>query len=108
MAHKITIAGREIELEWTQETAKRFAFRLAGIGGMPTQRQFTQPQSAAAAVVKVLWALLPKADFMRYETPEDLFVDIDGEAEHLAIGQAVTAIFSEMAVTPEKKRTSKK
>lgn len=105
MAHVVKIGGREVTLAWSQEVAKRFAYRLASIGGMPTQKQFTTPATAAVAVAKVIWALLPKTDHARYESPEDLFVDIDEETEGTAIAEAVAAIFSDMAPSPEKKRS---
>lgn len=107
MSHTVKIAGREIVLTWTNEVAKRFFFRLASIGGMPRQKDFTNPASAAASVAKVVWALLPKADLSRYESPEDLFVDI-GDDEAAGVAEAVAAIFSEMAPDPEKKSSSRK
>jgi hypothetical protein len=106
MAHVVKIGGQEITLSWSQEVAKRFYFRLAALGGMPRPKEFTNPASAAAAVTKVLWALLPRADFARYESPEDLFVDISDE-ESPAVAEAVAAIFSDMAPDAEKKRSSK-
>lgn len=108
MAHVVKIGGREVVLTWSQEVAKRFAFRLAAIGGMPKQKELTSGATAGAAVAKIVWALLPKQDFVRYETPEDLFVDIDDDTEGLGIANAIAAIFSEMAPDPEKKRTSTK
>jgi hypothetical protein len=108
MSHLVKIGGREITLDWSQEVAKRFNYRLAAIGGMPKQKELTTPITAGAAIAKIVWALLPKADFARYETPEDLFVDLDHDTEGLIVAEAVAAIFSEMAPDAEKKRTSTK
>jgi hypothetical protein len=105
MEHIVKINGREVSLSWTQEVAKRFAFRLATIGGMPKSKELTTPATAPAAIAKIVWALLPKADHARYESPEDLFVDIDQATEGLAIAEAVSAIFSDMAPDAEKKRS---
>jgi hypothetical protein len=103
MIYKIKVAGREIELAWTQETAKRYAYRLSAIGGQPTQKELSSAVTASAALCKLLWALLPKAEHARYETPEDLFVAIDEQAEGEAIAKAIVGIFSEMAVDAQKK-----
>jgi hypothetical protein len=108
MDHHVKIGGREFFLTWSQEVAKRFAYRLATIGGMPKQKELTSAATAGVSVAKIVWALLPKQHHARYDGPEDLFVDIDDEVEGLAIANAVAAIFSEMAPSAEKKSNSKK
>jgi hypothetical protein len=108
MAHEITIGGRAVSLAWTNEAAKRFSFRLSSIGGHPTQREITTPATASAAVCKILWALLPAAEFVRYATPEDLFVAIDQESESEVIAKAILGVYADMNPTPEKKTSTVK
>jgi len=108
MPHACTIAGRKVELEWTQETAKRFAFRMGEVGGEPTSKQLTNPKTVTTALFKVLWGLLPPAEFARYTDPESLFVAVDHEAEAEAIFSAINGIYQDRFPDPEKKSTSMK
>jgi hypothetical protein len=108
MIHKCTIGGREVSLQWTVEIAKRFQYRLATLGGHPTQRDLTSPATANAAVTKILWAMLPASEIGRYPTPEDLFVAIDQESESVSISKAIQSVYADMEPTAEKKSTSKK
>lgn len=108
MEFPVIIGGRKIALKWTQETAKRFHFRLQTIGGHPTSRELTGARTRDAAACKLLWAFLPPAEIGNYPTPEDLFVAIDQETEGLELGQALAAIYAEMNPSAEKKSTSKK
>jgi len=108
MKREITIGGRRSFLEWTHETAKRFRFRLSSIGGHPSQIELTSPTTADAAVCKLLWAMLPSQDVVRYATPEDLFVAIDQDKESEIISEAIIGVYADMEPTPEKKRTTKK
>jgi len=106
MTHTVTIAGQPVQLTWTNETEKRFRYRLGTIGGHPTQAQFRNHATSPAAFCKVLWALLPAAILPTYPTPEDLFVAIDHESEGESIATALVAIYADMAPDPEKKSTS--
>ncbi len=108
MTHACTIAGRAVELEWTQETAKRFSFRMGEIGGEPTGKQLTNPKTVATAVFKVLWGLLPPAEFSRYPDPESLFVAVDHETEGEAIYTAINGVYLDRFPAEEKKSTSTK
>ena len=108
MIHDVTIAGRKVSLEWSQETAKRYAFRLGEVGGEPTGKQLSDPRTVTTALFKVLWGLLPPMEFARHATPEELFVSVDHDEEGEAIYGAIKAIFEERFVSPEKKSTSKK
>ena len=108
MSHEITIAGRKLELEWTQETAKRFAFRMGEIGGEPTGKQLSNPRTVATALFKVLWGLLPPNEFARYPDPESLFVAVDHEAEAEAIFASIGGIYEDRFPSKEKKSTSRK
>ena len=108
MAHEAIIGGRKVSLEWTQEAANRFRFRLSSIGGHPSQRELTSPTSADAAVCKLLWAMLPPQEVARHATPEDLFVAIDQATESEAIALAIRGVYADMEPTPEKKTTKKK
>jgi hypothetical protein len=108
MIHKVTIAGRELSLEWSQETAKRYSFRMGEVGGEPTVKQLSNPRTVTTALFKVLWGLLPPMEFTRYATPEELFVAVDHENEGEAIYEAIKGIFEDRFVSPEKKSTSKK
>ena len=108
MKHEITIAGRKVELEWTQESAKRFSFRMGECGGEPTSKQLTNPKTVTTALFKVLWGLLPSAEFVRYHDPESLFVAVDHETEGEAIYAAIAAIYQDRCPSAEKKSTSQK
>ena len=108
MSHEITIAGRKSELEWTQETAKRFAFRMGEIGGEPTGKQLSNPRTVATALFKVLWGLLPPKEFAGYPDPESVFVAVDHEEEAEAIFAAIGGIYEDRFPSKEKKSTSRK
>ena len=108
MAHEAKIAGRKVSLEWTQEAAKRFRFRLSSSGGHPSQRELTSAKSADAAVCKLLWAMLPPQEVARHATPEDLFVAIDQDTESEALAQAIHGVYADMDTTPEKKTIKRK
>jgi hypothetical protein len=101
----VKIGGREIALKWTQETAKRFHYRLSQIGGHPTQRELTGARTRDAAACKLLWAFLPLAELGSYPTPEDLYVAIDQETEGLELGKALAEMYAEMVPDAEKKST---
>lgn len=102
-SHNCKIAGRSVDLAWTQETAKRYAFRMGEIGGEPTSKQLTSPRTVATALHKVLWALLPPAEFARYATPEDLFVAVDHDNEATGIFSAINSVYQDRFADTEKK-----
>lgn len=108
MTHKCTIAGREVELAWTQESAKRYVYRMGTIGGEPTPRELNNPKTVTSALFKVLWALLPSAEFLRYPDPEALFVAVDHETEGESIYAAIKGIYADRVPDTEKKSTSTK
>jgi len=110
MTHACTIAGRAVELEWTQESAKRIRIRLSKIGAelFSLLRDFSKPKKAEYAVSAVLWALLPDAEYIRHESPELLALCIDDESEAAAVYSAVSACLAEMFPDAEKKSTSTK
>lgn len=110
MTHKITIGGNQVELAWTQEIASRYAFRVSKIGGAPSISDFRNPKKASAAVVTVLWLVLPPAIHQQYATPEDLYIAInfDDSDEVKSIFDGVLAVIGDMDVSDEKKSTSKK
>jgi len=108
MAHACVIAGQEVELAWTQDAAKRFAFRVGDCGGEPTPKQFTNPSTAATALCKALWALLPPAVFAKYPDPEALFVAIDHDKEGEAIFAAISGVYTDRFPSKQKKTSSKK
>jgi hypothetical protein len=105
MNHACTIAGRAVSLEWTQEAAKRFAFRMGEIGGEPSGKQLSNPKTVTTALFKVLWGLLPPGEFARYADPESLFVAVDHETEGEGIYSAIKGIYEERFTDPEKKST---
>lgn len=105
MKHSCIIAGRQTELEWTQETAKRFVYRMGEIGGEPTARQLGNPKTVTTALFKVLWGLLPSAEFARHADPECLYVAVNHEAEGEAIYDAIKGIYQERNADAEKKST---
>lgn len=105
MNHPCTIDGRQVELAWTQESAKRFAFRMGQIGGEPTGKELSNPKTVTTALFKVLWGLLPSTEFSRYSDPESLFVAVDHETEGPAIYQAIKAVYEDRFEDPEKKST---
>lgn len=106
VSHKLTVDGCEVELAWTIETSRRFAYRMKEIGH-PTNRQFNTQRTAPVAYCKALWALLPRDEHAKYETPEDLFAAIRDE-EWENIQAAVLGVYSDMAASDEKKSTSTK
>lgn len=106
MNHPVRIAGRSVELEWTNETSKRFAFRMGSIGGEPTPAELTNPRTASTALFKVLWGLLPPLEFARYSDPEALFVATNHEEEAEGIFQGIAAVYSDRFPSEEKKSTS--
>lgn len=108
MKFPFTIAGRVIELEWTQETARRYEFRIGTVGGEPTARQLNNPRTVSSALFRMLWALLPVREFQRYDSPEDLYLAVDHDEEGPAIYAALRGIFEERAVTAEKKSSGRK
>ncbi len=105
MNHPCTIAGRQVDLAWTQESAKRFAFRMGACGGEPTGKELSNPKTVTTALFKVLWGLLPSSEFARYVDPEALFVAVDHDEEGLAIYQAIKAVYEDRFEDPEKKST---
>lgn len=104
MSHEVIIDGRKVALEWTQETARRFEFRIGDVGGEPTGKQLSSARTAQTAIFKILWALLPTGEFARHATPEDLFVITDND-EAPAIFAAISAIYQERFPSAEKKTT---
>jgi len=106
MPHEIIIGGRKVTLAWDTQTAKRYAFRMGEIGGEPTGKQLSNPKTVTTALFKVLWGLLPSAEFQRHPDPESLFVAVDHDTEAEAIFAAITAIFNDRVVDAEKKRSS--
>ena len=105
MKHSCTIAGRAVELAWTQETAKRFAYRMGEIGGEPTGKQLTNPKTVTTAIFKALWGLLPPVEFARYPDPESLFVAVDHDKEGEAIFAAINGVYLDRFPSEEKKST---
>jgi len=108
MTHPVKIDGREVVLEWTQETAKRYAYRMGELGGEPTGKQLSNPRTVTTALFKVLWALLPPAEFARHDDPESLFVAVDHDTEGETIFAAIAAIYHDRSPDAEKKSTSMK
>lgn len=108
MTHKVIIGGREVSLEWTQETEKRFYFRMGEVGGEPTPAQLRNPKTAATAFFKVLWALLPCSEFAKYPDPESLFVEVDHSTEAEGIFEGIAGIYADRFPPAQKKRTTKK
>ena len=108
MASIVKIAGREVEIAWTQESAKRYAFRMGDIGGEPTPQQLSNAKTVTSALFKVLWGLLPPNEFAKYPDPESLFVAVDHDSEAEGIFEAIKDVYAERFPEPEKKRTLKK
>jgi len=108
MSYLVKIAGKEAELAWTQETAKRFSYRMGEIGGEPTSKQFTNPKTVETALFKVLWALLPSHIFCKYPDPESLYVAVDHESEGEAIFKAIDGVYRDRFPNLAKKKTTKK
>ena len=106
MSHEVKIAGRTVALEWTQETAKRYAYRMGELGGEPTGKQLSNPRTVTTALFKVLWGLLPPIEHARHADPEALYVAVDHDTEGEAIYHALTAIYQDRSPSDEKKSTS--
>jgi hypothetical protein len=108
MKYTVKVAGVDVDLTWTQETAKRFAYRMGEIGGEPTGKQFTNPRTVQTALFKVLWALLPPSVSSVYPDPESLFVAVDHENEAEGIFVAINKIYQDRFPDAAKKKTTKK
>lgn len=108
MNRPVIIAGQEVSLTWDLQTARRFEFRMGEIGGEPTAKQFLNPRTAATAIFKALWALLPPGLLASYPDPETLYAAVDHEAEAVGIFQAIGGIYQERFPDTEKKSTSRK
>ena len=106
MPTEVIIGGRKVALAWTVETAKRFAYRMGEVGGEPTTRQLNNPRTVTTALFKVLWGLLPPAEFARHPDPEALFVAVDHATEAEAIFTAIRDIYAARFPTEEKKSTT--
>ena len=109
MRQPIQIAGRKVELEWTQRTARLFSVRCSKAGVDPF-KLISKPKTRVYGIAAFIWAILPAEEYARHETPEDLFAEItEAEWEGDEIANALTAIFEQMAPqTAEKKSTSMK
>ncbi len=105
--NKLKIGNDEVILKWSNETARRFRYRLGLIGGHPSHREITDPKTAESAYTRILWALLPSDVFAKYETPEDLFTVLT-DKDVLPVANAISAIYEEMNLTDQKKSTPKK
>jgi len=103
MPHKCTIAGRTVELAWTQESAKRFAFRMGQCGGEPTGKELSNQKTVTTALFKALWGLLPPVEFQRYTDPESLFVAVDHDTEGEGIYDAIKSVYEDRYPSAEKK-----
>jgi hypothetical protein len=102
-----TIAGKEIQFEWTQKTSKMMRVRLSKEGKTLQDLipGFTNPKKAEYCVCAFLWAILPDSEFAKYDSPESLAMAIDDEKEAVGAWAVVTAIFDEMFPDAEKKTT---
>lgn len=108
MPHAITIGGEPTEIGWTQEAAKRYAFRSSKLDVDPLAI-INKPRSRERGLISMLWLLLPPAFHSRFETPEELHVAINhgDENEVAGITAALVAVIGEMFPDAEKKSTSK-
>jgi len=106
MKHIVTIAGRKVPIEWSNESSMRFQYRMGEVGGEPTERQLRNPKTVTTALFKVLWGLLPSAELARYPDPETLFLAVNHDTEAESIYGAIKAIYEERWPSDEKKSTS--
>jgi hypothetical protein len=81
---------------------------MGEIGGSPTPAQLRNPKTVTTALFKMLWCLLPKPEFAKYESPEELFAVVNHETESVGIFEAINGIFSDWSETDEKKSTGNK
>jgi hypothetical protein len=104
MKHPITIAGRKVELEWTQRAESLLRVRASKIGANLSNlfKDFQKPTKAEYAVTAFIWLLLPSGEYASYPMPEDLYPDLaaDDAAENFA---AVLGIIGDMTPDAEKK-----
>ena len=101
----ITIGGETVHLAWTQDVARRLAFRASKIGGGPSFADFRNRKKAAAAITSFLWLILPADVHARFTTPEELFLAIDHETEATAIHTAIMAVIGSMKLADDEKKT---
>lgn len=81
---------------------------MGEIGGEPTTKQLQNPKTVDTALFKILWGLLPPAEFAKYPNPEELAVLVDHDSEGAAIYAAIKGIFDDRFPDAEKKSTSMK
>jgi hypothetical protein len=78
------------------------------VGGEPTGKELSSPRTVTTALFKVLWGLLPPAEYHRHPDPEALFVAVDHEEEGAVIYEAIKGIYADRLPDVEKKSTSMK
>lgn len=107
MSYKLTIAGQKTEVAWTQETAKRYAFRASKLGIDPFRLMAT-PAKREYTLICILWLVLPQEIHLQFATPEDLHVAIDHDTETPAIATALDGVIGDMFPDAEKKSSGTK
>jgi hypothetical protein len=107
MSRPLTIAGRTVELEWTQHTARLYVVRSAKLGLDPLAIM-GQPARRIYAIAAFFWLLLPPAEHAKFATPEDLFAAMsEEEFDAPETVETLLGLFEDINPTPEKKSTSK-
>ena len=104
MPEVVTIAGEDVSLVWNIATQRNLPIRAskAGLAYEQLLRDFQKPRKAEYAVTAMLWLLLPDTVYRKYETPEDLFSDLnDDDAEKIVT--SILEVLSSAAVDAEKK-----
>lgn len=108
MTYSIKIGGRDIALKWDRRSELAYHYRMSCIGGHPSKSQIAGEKTAISSLFKILWALLPSAEHIKYQTPEDLFVEVDHESETEAIYSAINNMFADNQNNVEKKSSTTK
>ena len=109
MANTITIEGREVELVWSNRTARLYLARASKAGINPF-RLIGKAKTRLYGIAAIIWCFLPADEHSRHETPEDLFAAMsEDEWNSDQVATAITALFADMEPSkPEKKSTSMK
>jgi len=109
MPYPITIGGQKTEIAWTQDAAKRYAFRASKLGLDPF-RLMSTPAKREFALICILWLVLPQSVHLQFATSEDLHVAInhDDDTEKQGITTALSGIIGDMFPDAEKKSSGTK
>lgn len=102
----VTIAGEEIDLQWTQRVARQYRFRASKAGIKDEILRLQSPTTVESALFEILWCIVPEEIVLKHPSPESLFMAVDHESEGAGIWQAVKTIIEDQIPDAQKKMSS--